>query len=156
MALEHERVMSLVIFTHSFLERSLMRATLLLLVLMAGFRAVDLQAQTACRTADTASTSGLASIREVVHSTRSETAAFRTILHVDATADSQVTVMTVDSLCVHAMQVRGTDEGRSFASHPVHVYKVGTQYWVDDPKPGSRRIMYVLSSSFAIVERTGL
>ncbi len=148
--------MSLVNSNHIFREMPVMRIVRLALTFICGLRAADLQAQTACRTADSISASGLVRIREVVHSTRSGTAALRTMLHVDATADSQVTVVTVDSLCVHAMQVRGTDEGISFASHPVHVYKVGTQYWVDDPTPGSRRIMYVLSSSFGIVERMGL
>lgn len=123
----------------------------LLATILASAFVSPLSAQTSCRTADAISDDGLFLIREIVHGTTHGDSVLRSRLAVNATADSQVNVLTVDSLCAHAMSVRAADQGSSFGSSAVHVYKVGTQYWVEDPQPKKGRVMYVLSPTFAIV-----
>lgn len=108
-----------------------------------------LKGQSTCVAPNSTSDDGLFLIRNIVHGNRHADTVLRSRLSVNATADSQVTVLAVDSLCAHAMNVRSTDE--NIPLNASHVYQVGTQYWVDDPSPKKGRVMYVLNSSFSII-----
>lgn len=101
-----------------------------------------------CRAPDAWSEDGVAHLRDIVRGTSPSAAFLRTRLSIDASDTTEVYQVTVDSICTRAAQARATVLGDDFDGEPAYVYRMGTQYVVDEEAPDGYSPMLVLDSLF--------